>query len=797
MIKRNIPAILALISGIILIIILSGPLGPLPALGTLLNPASGYLVNRESSLDLSDQTLPPILTKDSAQVVMDSLLIPHIYVQNDEDAYRIQGFLMGKYRLWQMDFITRVAAGRLSEVVGPRALAFDKRQRRKGLAAAAEMAEEAWKKFPISYGYLEAFSEGVNSYIRSLSWSSYPIEYKLLNYHPEPWSPYKSALFVKHMSDVLCGKEKDFEMTNAYAILGDSLFNMLYPERIQVSPPVIPDEKVFDFKQNNTLVPTGVINSGPDLGFHQRPNEKKAAGLGSNNWAVKAYKTASKSTILANDPHLPLTLPSIWYMIHIHTPEYNTMGVAFPGMPGVILGFNEDIAWGITNSGQDVLDWLKVEWDSTRSTYQWGEETRRIIWRKEFISIKGTKPVIDSVPWTDFGPIRRIETFDGPQYAIMRWLGHVRPETDEVSVFVNINRASDYEDFLNAIKNFNSPPQNFLFASKDNDIAIHVQGRFPFRHAKFGRFLETAHPQDTWHAFLPDAHLPRIANPDQGYLASANQVSTDSSYPYYYIDGDFRPTRAKVINEYLERSNDLTMEDMKALQMNNYDSETHALILAALKHLSLNDPLRTALQNWDGRFDADCELCTLAEIWKNELHSTIYDELVVQRPVDVDLPSTWTTIELLDSFPDHVIMDIKNTDIIEDADQVVDSSFKSAVDIFDSFDDKQWYKFRNTEISHIIPSLTSFGHYEIKAGGTGTAPNALRQDKGPSWRMIVDLGDKVKALGVYPGGQSGNTGSRYYDNLLPAWISGDYYPLELFDSPEEIPEKLFIMKSIH
>lgn len=788
--RENIAPITALVLSIILIIVLSQPLGQAPALGPFLSPSEGFLQNRERSLDLVDQTLPSELTGDSCTVIMDSLLVPHIFAGNEQDAYRLQGYLTAKYRLWQMDFITRVAAGRLSEVIGPRALAFDKNQRRKGLATAAAIANEAWKKYPISYGYLEAYSEGVNAYLTSMSPADWPIEFKLLGYEPESWSPLKSALFFKHMSDLLCSREMDFEMTNARQLLDESTFKLLYPERLPLSPPVIPSEKRYGFGEPNNSPPLR-RSIDPAFGMMQRPYKEKASGLGSNNWAVAPVKTENGWALLANDPHLPLTLPSIWYMLHIHTPDRNVMGVSLPGVPSIILGFNDHISWGITNVGQDVLDWMVVDWDKASSTYQWGDETRRIVWEVETIQVKGKDPVIDSVAWTEFGPIWKINTLQGEQDAIMRWIVHEVPDSDEMSVFPGINKSENWQDFQLAVNKYNSPPQNFIFASKKGDIGLQVQGRFPFRVRPFGRFLEKARPQDTWKTHLPEDHVPSIKNPSQGYLASANQVSTDSTYPYYYLNADFRPSRARTINKRLQDIPCADINDMMELQLNNHDVESHSLVNTMLPLLSIEDPLISQLEQWNGNFEADCELCPLVEMWKRELNRLLYDELLTTEGVDIDLPSTWTTIELLRYHPRHKVFDNADTEVMDTANNIVSLAFANAKKRFEALEIKDWKSFRNTRIAHIIPDLKSFGHFDISSGGVRSAPNALQDTKGPSWRFVDQLDEGSYAYGVYPGGQSGNPGSRYYDNLLQSWIDGKYLKLYAAPTAEEVEKPLF------
>lgn len=792
--RQNISAIVGLLAVVAIVILLDRPLGSIPALGPLLSPSEGFLQNRESAKDLSDQSLPPILEDSTSIVVFDSLLIPHIFASNDEDAFRLQGFIEAKYRIWQMDFITRVAAGRVSEVVGPRAIDFDIKQRRKGMARAAEVSVAKWEEsYPESYSNVQAYVDGVNAYIDQLQPKDYPIEYKIMGYAPERWSALKSALFFKHMADVLCSREADFELTNARKILGPKIFDQLYPDKILTPEPVIPIEKVYDFGQMDQQ--TGVeAFEQPMIGLYdERPFEHYPSGIGSNNWAVSPSKVKSGHALMANDPHLPLRLPSIWYLVHIKTPEYNVFGVSFPGIMGVILGFNENISWGVTNVGHDVLDWLEVLWDPKNSTYTWDSTEQKVDWRIEEIKVKGEDPVIDSVAWTAYGPIWNITSAEGATSAIMRWAAHDVPERDEMSVFPGLNRATSLKEAAAAVQGLHSPAQNFVMASRNGDIGMRVQGKLPLRPKGSGRMISPAGSRYTWQEFIPQDQVPEIYNPRQAYVASANQASTDSTYPYYYINGDFRDARALTINQTLRNGKDLSKKDMMALQLNNYDIEAHSFIKTIID-LVPESTERSLLETWDGMYNAQCKTCILVEILKEEIQELVYDELQ-DGDLEFKLPSLWRLMELIESDKKHKIFDLRTTPEQEGFESLLHIAWEKSVSEWQSLGDIEWYQYRKSSIPHIVEAFSSFGAHNITAGGTGKAPNALRKSEGPSWRLVVELGEKMDAMGVYPGGQSGHAGSKYYDNMLEAWQNGTYYPLNLSQEPSEIKGAVFTMKS--
>jgi penicillin amidase len=792
--KRALSGFVGMVLSIGCIYLLNNSHDKVPALGPLLCPATGYLQNGERADQLVDQTLPEGLVSQQSYVVMDSHLIPHIFAANDDEAYKLQGYLEAKYRFWQMDFVTKVAAGRVSEAVGKVAIDFDKSQRRKGLAAAAKTTINNWKKNKKSYAYLEAYSEGVNAYLNSISYSKRPIEYKLLGYDYEPWTTEKTAIFFKQMADVLCSRERDFEMSNAKTILGQKLFDFIYAEFNSRSSPVIPSEKKYAFE--NVLQETTAVHDSIDQPLIlKRPYTPKEDGLGSNNWAVAPEKSVNGKALLANDPHLQLRLPSVWYLVHIHTTEYNSMGVSFPGTPGIMLGFNEHIAWGVTNVGHDVLDWMTLDWVEKWKTYRIDDQVYTLEWRQEQFNIKDDKPIQDSIPWTILGPIWTTDTEDGEQDFIMKWLAHEAPTSDEMSVFPTINRAKDYDEFLKAIEPYSSPAQNFVFASNQGKIAMRVQGNLPLRKRGYGRAISTSSNDHTWDSYIPNEHLPMIQDPAQGFVSSANQTSTDTSYPYYYIDGDFREPRAQTINKTLDELKTISVDDMKALQLNPFDKDAYDFVQAALPYLSQNDEWTAVIKNWDGRFEASSEVSTLIDLWKKQFLSQLYDEIYIDGKKLTQFPFMWRTNELIDSFPDHEIFDIKATEKVEIAKDILSNSYYAAKESFEKLESKKWYKYRNSRISHIIPSLVPFGAFDIPSDGTGSAPNALRLTQGPSWRMVVELGQEMAPAGIYPGGQSGHGGSRYYDNFLPLWIQGEYLNLDFPSSPDELTNPMFTLKS--
>jgi penicillin amidase len=510
----------------------------LPApLGKLLSPQEGLWQNAEPvKINFNDELRFPDL-KSKVDVYLDERLVPHIFADQDSDAYFVQGYLHAKFRLWQMEFQTHAAAGRISEIIGDRAINYDRTQRRMGMVYAAEKALQEMEKDPEIKASCDAYTAGVNAYISALSNNDLPVEYKLLGYKPEKWSNLKTALFTKAMTYDLAGFDRDFEFTNALHVLGEENFRMLFPEYSDSSVPIIPKGTAF----NQPAAPIEKPAHADSLYLHRtdsiwfteefKPNPDN----GSNNWAVSGSRTESGRPILSNDPHLRLSLPAIWFEMQIHTPSFNASGVSFPGVPGIVIGFNENIAFGFTNSGRDVKDYYDIKFkDDTRREYWFNNAWKPTENRVEKITVKGGTTILDTVSYTVFGPVmydksNKSNLNNNHAYAL-RWVAH--DPSNILKMWHLLNRAKDYDDYLAAIKYFNVPGQNMLFASKSGDIALWQQANFPLRWKDQGLFVMPG--QDSsymWNGFIPQEENPHVINPAEGYISSANQRPVDSTYP--------------------------------------------------------------------------------------------------------------------------------------------------------------------------------------------------------------------------------------------------------------------------
>ena len=780
----------------------------IPPLGKLLNPFSGFWQNAETIGQFNNESLDILDLKSPVKVVFDDKMVPHIFAENILDAFTVQGYLEAKNRLWQMDLSTRAASGRLSEIMGKRTLAVDKRKRRQGMLFAAENTLKTWKSNPKEFAYIEAYTKGVNSYVNALQPSDYPLEFKLLDYEPEVWTPLKSALFMKAMAETLCRREDDLESTNALSAFGRETFDFLFPEYNPKQSPIIPESVDWDFK---TLP---ITKSSEDLSeiigaIEHEPFEKPPRFVGSNNWAVAGTKTASGKPILCNDPHLNLTLPAIWYEIQIHTPKANIYGVSLPGFPGVMLGFNEHVAWGFTNVGQDVVDWYKIKWtDQEKISYYIDNEVVNAALKVETIKVKGQPDVLDTVRYTRWGPVA-YESKDHPyQDLAMQWIIH-NGEGNELHTLHNLLNSKSFDEFFQGLKKFDSPAQNVAFVTKNGDIALKVQGKFPLKEKEQGRFVrDGSKSNNDWQGFIPFEQTPFVKNPERGFISSANQHSTNPTYPYYYNSGSFEDYRGRILNRKLAEMSEITPKDMMALQNNNYSIKAEEALPMFLGFLEKNTFSKEEreffdiLQQWDYTYGRDTEAPVYFNHWYREFYIDTWDEIYALRKNDHPMlfPESWRTIEILETDPENIFFDKKDTPQKETAKEIAIGSFKKMVEEFKDRREKEgpitWQKFNNTTIPH-LGRIPAFGFSGIPAAGHSDALNALRGSHGPSWRMIIEVGDEMKGYGVYPAGQSGNPGSPYYDSMIDYWANGKYYELLFLKNENEQNKRLLFSQEFH
>ena len=764
---------------------LNTKLGSIPPIGKFLYPSQGVWQNETNESTTGNIQIDGLL--DKVTVHYDEHLIPHLFAQNNLDLYKAQGYITAKHRLWQMEFQTHASAGRLSEIIGEKALNYDRQERRRGMGFGADNAMEKMKEDPEVVSFLEAYRDGVNSYIKQLQPKDYPVEYKLLDYKPELWTTKKTALLLMYMTKMLAGGDSDLEYTNALRLLGKDRFDFLYPDFFDINDPVIPKEHDWSTLENaeQTPIPESII----PLDSIAETMDKPHPNNGSNNWAVSGDKSYSGHPILANDPHLGLNLPSIWFVMQLSTPEHNAFGATLPGALGIISGFNNYISWGETNATRDVLDWYKIEFkDEKRRQYKYDDQWKNTSVRVEEIKIRNQKPYLDSVIYTHYGPVSYDKNFKGKGNKVgyaMKWVGHIGGNNQRT--FLNLNYAKNYDDYINALKHFVAPAQNFVFASAKGDIAIWIQGVFPNKWKGQGKFLmDGSNSDNEWQSFIPQENNAHTKNPERGFVSSANQHPVDESYPYYVFNDGYETYRNRVINDFFRSKDKFNIQDFKDLQNNNFNLKASELLPYIFEQMDTStltteeNEIYNQIKSWDFYSNIDQEAPSIWDLWWHKLFLLTWDEFDLED-LALNKPFTYQTIYMLKNYPQDEFMDIKDTPKKETAKDLFLITFKETAKDLINWKAKHgnytWKEYKATFVGHLLQALPAFSRFNLPIGGDSNTVNAASKNHGPSWRMIVEMTSPPTALGIYPGGQSGNPGSKYYDDFIIDWATGKYYKL--------------------
>lgn len=770
-----------------------------PRLGFFLSPQKGFWQNAEPVNQSFDMHLRSNQLQGKVEVYLDDRLVPHVYAEQENDVYFVQGYLHAKFRLWQMEFQTHAAAGRLSEILGDSAggtsfLHIDKMFRRLGMVYAAEKSLAVMEADPLTKAACDRYTAGVNTYIHSLTEDQYPLEYKLLNYAPEPWTNLKTALFLKYMSFDLAGHEDDFEMTNARSLFSRAQFEQLYPYGQDSLDPIIEGSTPI-------VLPDVTVKQPPkadSVYLHFASGSNKTDSLmkpdkdnGSNNWAVSGKKTKSGRPILCNDPHLGLNLPSLWFEMQLSTPGFNAYGVSFPGAPSIIIGFNDSCAFGFTNAERDVRDYYQVKFkDSTMQEYWFNGAWLKTSFRDEVIKIRDKPDDVEHIALTVWGPVMYDARYPDPlqtgkAYAC-RWKAH--DASNELRTFNLLNHAKNYNDYVQAISTYQCPGQNMVFAAKNGDIAIRQQGQFPAKWRRQGDFVMPGDDSTyAWQGNIPDAANATMLNPERGFVSSANQYPYDTTYPYY-LGGSYPPYRGLIINRRLAAMSDITAEDMQQLQTSNFNIFAAMAKPVLMRYMNESALSSTELhywnlfKEWNLRNDAgETGTTVFTVLWDTLLNHVYRDELSV-----TSLPIRWpehsTLLESMIKDSAYVFADdITTANKKETLTDMVTGAMHAIAPLLQQAEEKNtlaWGWFKDGGIRHLL-KIPALSRLHLISGGGVHVINAFKQYHGPSWRMVVELTDETNAYGVYPGGQSGNPGSPYYDNFVNQWLDGKYYKLQL------------------
>jgi penicillin G amidase len=740
-----------------------------PPFGIFLNPFVGAVQNEKG---FNSNTNLDLEVEQKTEILFDDRAVPHIFAGDQKDMFFAQGYVCASDRLWQMDFLSYVSAGRLSEIFGKDLLMHDRIKRRDGMLSSALSTLDYIEKDQETKKVLDSYTAGVNAWIKGLSYADLPIEYKLMDYSPEAWTNLKSVLILKYMAAELSGYEDDASASYMQIALGSEEYNKLFPNYyLEKGKRGFAIKRILNSLPMNDYIDYSFLESSPQI-----PSSEFNPRLGSNSWAVSPQKSRTDFAILCSDPHLNLSFPSIWYEIQLKSGDQNVYGFSIPGVPGVVIGFNENISWGLTNGSIDVRDYYKLELKDNYSYYKydgkWVEATRII----EQIKIRDNDSFLDTVYYSIHGSIPSDFRFGNPAIkgCALNWTLH--EPSNEFLTFIKLNKAKNYTEFKSAIEHYKCPSQNFSYADVNGNIAIHLQGKTRTKSwINQGKFIMDGTRSDQFCIMTLD-QLPYSFNPSQGYVYSANNNPygiNDSTLIYGY----YSELRANKIESYLLNKEKLSIEDMKSMQLDNTNRLAELAIPILLKQLSSKtNKYLQEFSSWDYKYNKDSKLAPIFERWWTSIRNNTWDELVRFKSVHT-LPNDLVLLDMIGSEPNSKYFDLLSTEKVESASDIIDISFNNIWNDTTKLSD--WGSMNKIDIMH-LSNIEHFSKMDISQGGHPNALNALFKKWGPSLRMIVEMKERPKGYAVYAGGQSGNPASGEYNRFVEDWKNGNYYELKFF-----------------
>jgi penicillin G amidase len=757
---------------------------------------------------LDGSAVVPGLQSD-VTVERDNWGVPHIRAASVEDLAEAQGYVTAQDRLWQMDLLRRAARGQLSEVLGPATLKIDKDFRLLNFSRSADV--DFGMMSPEVRRIMEAYARGVNLYAEQ-HMTRLPIEFTLLNYKPQPWKPTDSLVIGCYMYRTLTDtREEELGRAIVTAKVGPELAKDLYSPEASMDHFVVgdpgaekdsrtgaksdddpDDEEEMDSEDvikasresisGRAAAPDLTSELGKEvLDWLQESQHEIRQSLGSNNWVVNGEHTATGKPLLANDMHLELTLPPIWYEVHLTAPEWNVKGFALPGAPMVVVGHNDRIAWGFTNNGADVLD-LYIE---TFNPANPDEYRVNGIWKKadvydEVIKVKGAADEHLRLVVTRHGPVVHHE---GDKSYSMRW---TVLEPGALCTFYNwLGKVQNWGEFRETMKGIWGPAQNVVYADVDGNIGYVLGAHVPVRKKGHG---EVPVPGDTdeyeWAGYIPFEQLPQVFNPESGLIVTANARITGPNYKPYITDHWEEPYRTARIYDLLHDKRDLRPEDMLKIETDTY-SYPHLFLaeqlVAAAKAVPPKDDRARKLideaKNWNGMADANSPVVSflddslfqalhliLEPHLGNEVGQYHWRRVAFLQRILTERPARWLPA------------DYKNYDeLLSAAADLAVKRLEEKTNDKDP-DDWAWKKFNYLDMLHpigregLLKKLLSITNQP--QSGTEWSPRAASRHHGPSERFVANPADWDESIMLITGGESGQAGSEHYRDQFPYWFEG-------------------------
>ena len=577
--------------------------------------------------------------KEGVTITRDERGIPYVDAKNDEDLYFAQGYATAADRLWEMDLFRRTARGELAEILGagPNNVVLEQDKLHRTYGFAQEVDAEVAQASPKSLAVLDAYARGVNAYAASLDQKSMPPEFQILQYSFRPWTPADSFIIAKIFFEALSDTWRLDVMRQALASLPAEKRNALTPEMSPLDVLVVGKDTQARPASARRAFTNSTLSDSPSpqalaaLAHNQAVAAAALDRIGfyadalaaSNNWVVNGSHTVSGKPLLANDPHLRPTAPSIWHMVHLNAPGVRVAGITAPGVPGVIIGHNDRIAWGFTNVGPDVQDLYIEKFDPANpKRYQTPQGWQDAVVRQEQIKVRkgftssDTDTVVHEVTVTRHGPI--VFEGDGKRYAL-RWTA-LDPKLNRPDLQYALNRARNWNEFNTALETFTAPTQNIVYADVDGHIGYHAAGVVPIRKSGDGSVpYDGSTDTGEWTSFVPIAKLPTLYDPPSGIIVTANQRIVGTDYSYFLTHSWAQPYRARRIFTLLNEKPKLSVEDFRRIQGDVYSIAGVLFAQEAVKLLQPkltagDEKLRAALDafaKWDGRVNAESTVAPL------------------------------------------------------------------------------------------------------------------------------------------------------------------------------------------
>ncbi|MCR8969059.1 penicillin acylase family protein [Facklamia sp. 7083-14-GEN3] len=746
------------------------------ALAFLYVTARSSMAKLDGDLQLAGLTEEVVVTRDEVG-------IPTITAKNDQDLYFAQGFVQAQDRLFQMDMARRQASGRLSEVVGEAAIENDKKFLLFDLRQAAERSLKAYSEE--SMDVIEAYTAGVNQYIDyAKEHNTLPYEFKILGYQPEEWTVVDSLTIGKYMAYDL-GGHFDYQAFNNWVLndLGEEIFTELNEAA------VAEDEDIEEIIAINKQYQIGVNEEMAALELPDVYN-------GSNNWVLAGDKTKSGQPILADDPHLGLSTPSVWYQMVLKSPTQSVSGVIFAGIPGIILGNNEDIAWGVTNYGPDVQD-LYIEKRNPNAPSQFeldGEYYPAEVVNHQ-IKVKGQDPIDYKIEYSKNGIIvDDLVKIKNPNTSVsMRWTAH--EASNELDAILTLNKASNWEEFEEGLLNFKTPAQNFVYADKEGNIAMKSNGNIPIRKKGNGILLVPGYDSGFgWDGYIDFDQLPREVNPEKGYLATAN-VQTDNELDYHTSNIYAEPYRMNRIDQILSQDKQFTVQDMKDLQMDIQNLAAEEFLTNFLDNMDtsiIDANILKELEDWDRKDSKDSLAALVFNKWLYKTQSYLFENVMSEEAFEF--------MKYKDHYAHNIlrkVFDGQESQLVErlgGIQTVLENSYKETIEALkekqgDNPANWKWGQSHKLYFKHPLAGASPildrfFSPEKVEVSGSKYTVMAAREDEedsvnhGASWRFVYDVSSGLGEHIVAPG-QSGHFMSDYYQNQVDHWIEGEYTEVDL------------------